>query len=211
MLEDFPNAELVIYNISPSHAIPATYPLLSNNEIFEDPEYEIEEKSRTFSRGSSDPLTCYRGLGAAVDTDEEEEEVTAAQGALAKPDEDDENVDEPSEIYNPLKSQPLFLAAKALPEELEKVIVEALDELCPPLSSTPALHDKALRIVFSVGIDVMIIDSELSAGIGPLRLVPSDLVTDTDTENVFGNFIIPDLSDIDAEDDSDEDEGIKGI
>lgn len=74
---------------------------------------------------------------------------------------------------------------------LEEYFVEALDELCPPLASTPRLEDKALRVVFSVGIDVMMVDAERSAQLGKFKLQPTDLLTSTQTDDVFEYFMLP--------------------
>ena len=74
---------------------------------------------------------------------------------------------------------------------------EALDRICPALSTTPRLQDKALRVVFSVGIDAVLMDAELSAMMGKFSLRPEDMLASSSTDNVWGNFMMPN-------DDSDE-------
>lgn len=73
----------------------------------------------------------------------------------------------------------------------EEIMIEALDEVCPPLKSTPLLEDKALRVVLSVGIDCVMVDAERSAMLGKLRLRPADMLTSTQTDDVFSRFCLP--------------------
>ena len=55
------HADLVIYPISPSHAIPASYPMLDPNpEVYQSDEVSAEE-TRTFTRGAVDPFLCFQG------------------------------------------------------------------------------------------------------------------------------------------------------
>lgn len=73
----------------------------------------------------------------------------------------------------------------------EIAIAAQLDALCPPLSSTPRLQDKAIRAVLSIGVDVVVVDADCSAAMGPLGLLPADLLTSDDTDSLFGYFMIP--------------------
>ncbi len=77
--------------------------------------------------------------------------------------------------------------------EIEDSLMDRLDSLCSPLRNTPRLEDKALRVVFSVGVEAAIVDAEQSAKIGKLRLTPKDLLSDAMTEKVFGRFSVEDL------------------
>lgn len=77
------------------------------------------------------------------------------------------------------------------PAIIERELGNSLDILCPALKSTPLLQDKALRIVFSAGVDVMIIDAEHSAMLGKFSLTPKDMITSDDTSDVFEKFGIP--------------------
>lgn len=83
---------------------------------------------------------------------------------------------------------------------LEEYFVDSLDELCPPLVSTPLLQEKALRLVFSIGIDVVIVDAERSAQLGKLALKPSDLLTSQQTDDAFEYFKLPFGDERDSED-----------
>jgi hypothetical protein len=74
--------------------------------------------------------------------------------------------------------------------DIEKAISETLDELCPPLSKTPLLQEKCLRVVFSVGIDTVMIDCMTLAYIGKLNIKSKDLLSSGQTEKVFGNFMV---------------------
>ena len=70
------------------------------------------------------------------------------------------------------------------------MINKTLDQLCPPLASTPLLQDKCLRVVFSVGVETVIIDAMTYAHIGKLSLQPKDMLASDDTEDVFGSFMV---------------------
>ena len=72
--------------------------------------------------------------------------------------------------------------------ETEEYFGKELDDHCVLLESTPKLQDKAMRIVLSVGCEVVIIDSELSACLRKLTLNPMDLLTADETHDIFGNF-----------------------
>lgn len=76
-------------------------------------------------------------------------------------------------------------------DQMEEFFADALNELCPPLKSTPRLEDKALRVVMSVGIDLVMMDAETSAMIGKFRLKASDLLTHQQTDDVFETFMVP--------------------
>ncbi len=78
-----------------------------------------------------------------------------------------------------------------LDERIEKHLAHALDTLCPALESTPKLQDKALRLVFSVGVDVVMLDAETSGIINKFSLQHKDMVSSDDSEAVFGGFLIP--------------------
>ena len=86
--------------------------------------------------------------------------------------------------------------------ETEEYFGKELDDHCVLLETTPKLQDKAMRIVLSVGCEVVIIDSELSACLRKLTLNPLDLLTADETNDIFGNFGI---QRDDNENDEDED------
>lgn len=73
---------------------------------------------------------------------------------------------------------------------------KALDTLCPPLQTTSRLEDKALRCVFSVGVEAVLLQAEISAMLGPLNLRTADMISSDETSKVFGTLVIPDLDDI---------------
>ena len=78
-----------------------------------------------------------------------------------------------------------------IPPPIDNVVGQALDSLCPALATSKELHDKALRLVFSVGMDAVILDAELSSMIGPLSLRPEDMLASNATDDVWGNFMVP--------------------
>ena len=123
-----------------------------------------------------------------------------------------QNADPHAEAYRPLKAgesadTPRILDITGMDlvtglnaPAMEEYFVDALDELCPPLQSTLLLQDKALRVVLSVGIDVVLVDAERSAMLGKFNLKPADLLTDKDTDAVFEYFKLPYGDERDAED-----------
>ena len=84
----------------------------------------------------------------------------------------------------------LPLVSGMLGSILEAQIAKALDDLCPSLQSTPRLQDKAMRVVFSVGVDVLVIDSSLCAHMGKLAIGAPHLIKAKETDNVFGSFMM---------------------
>lgn len=116
---------------------------------------------------------------------------------------DDSDIDERVHMAVPL-------ITGILPEELEGGLVSALDELAPRLASTPRLQDKALRVVFSVGIDVVVMDAESSCLAGRLQLRPEDMLSSNDTDDVWGVFMVPDMNEVCRDlDDGDDDDDIE--
>jgi hypothetical protein len=71
---------------------------------------------------------------------------------------------------------------------IEAKLAEDLNDCAEVLESTPRLQDKALRCVFSVGIDCCIIDAESSVKMGRLELRQGDIVSHKLTDGVFGEF-----------------------
>ena len=47
-----------------------------------------------------------------------------------------------------------------------------------------------------MGTDVAILDAEMSAIMGKLKLRPEHLLTADDTQNVFGAFVLPSIKDM---------------
>ena len=79
---------------------------------------------------------------------------------------------------------------------MERTIANVLDSLCPKLKSSRKLQSKALRCVFSIGIDAVVLDSECSAQMGKLTLRPEDFLSSDDSHEVFGSFMMPDLQEL---------------
>ena len=48
-------------------------------------------------------------------------------------------------------------------------------------------------MVFSAGMDVMMLDAELSGMLDPLSLGPEDMLSFDETEGVFGHFAVPSI------------------
>lgn len=78
-----------------------------------------------------------------------------------------------------------------------------MDSLCPQLKSTPLLEQKALRVVYSAGVDVMVLDSDSSVAVGRPLLTPKHMLSSSATTDIFGNFMVPFIS---AEDEPGSDE-----
>lgn len=53
--------------------------------------------------------------------------------------------------------------------------------------------------MFSAGVEVVLVDAELSATLGPLNLRPDQLLSPHDSEDVFLNFSMPDMNNISEE------------
>lgn len=75
-------------------------------------------------------------------------------------------------------------------KDIEEKVSEALVTLCPKLKSSKTLQDKALRLVLSIGNDVCVVDSDLSAALGKFNLTVKDVLSAKDSDNVFGQFQI---------------------
>lgn len=142
---------------------------------------------RSYSRASIDPFTCLPGTTGPVFESEDEELVHRVRegdaGSIKPMKGDDAEVERAEEE--------VILVDGIMPQEVQAVLGSVLDDLCPALSSTPRLEDKALRVVFSVGIDCVIVDASISAYLEPISLSSNDLLTSDDTEDVFGEFMVP--------------------
>lgn len=226
--------DLVIYQISPSTACPATFPMLDPATDQYDPQAQEgdiihNEQNRKLTRGALDPLVCFRGRGKGLVKPEQEHledkehlekmhddmNKRAEVSAASDPSEEIEREElrEFNRTQTPYTAKELeevrdlgmkaheavagghrlevYLAEGAISKPLGESISKAFDYICPALKSTPHLQDKALRIIFSTGVEVMMIDSELSAMIGKLKIKPKDLVTLDETEELFTQFVVP--------------------
>jgi hypothetical protein len=116
---------------------------------------------------------------------------------------DEASADEFSDADDPDLAEEAHLVSGLRSRDDEEYLGELLNEYCPQLRSTPRLQDKALRCVFSVGVDVVILDAELSAMAGKLALRPEDMLPSSATDKIFGNFSMElntgDSSDVDSE------------
>lgn len=127
------------------------------------------------------PLSCYHGgayLNGSVVEDSSTED--------GKTNSEESNQTELALNLNEKKETVLLTGANLRP--YETVLRHRLDQLCPPLISTPPLELKALRAVFSVGIDMVVLDAEVSARFGRLALRPEHMITSDDTDELFGQF-----------------------
>lgn len=100
---------------------------------------------------------------------------------------------------------PTILLSNLYPEEIEAPINETLNYLCPALRNTVVpnrngynyntLQQKAMRVVYSIGVDVLVMDAYTSAALGKVDyIVVNDLLTPYDTQNVFGQFGVPKMN-----------------
>ncbi len=102
------------------------------------------------------------------------------------------STDSPIIHYDTLQPEgALQLVSGSLPIKLEKYLVSQFDDLCPPLQTSTRLEMKALRAIFSIGIDAVCIQSDILANIDPLILSSKDFITANDTNELFGEFQIP--------------------
>ena len=85
-------------------------------------------------------------------------------------------------------------------DESDTYFGQELDDNCSLLESTPKLEDKALRVVLSVGCEVVIVEAELSAYLRKLELSPDDLLTSDQTDLLFGEFGVSIKQDDDDDD-----------
>jgi hypothetical protein len=92
---------------------------------------------------------------------------------------------------------PMITGEFFIPAE-EKVLQDSLDSFCPPLKSTPLLQDKGLRLVFSVGIDAVLLDADTSARLQKISLTASDMITPDDSADAFEQFYIPEATSEDS-------------
>lgn len=168
------HGDLIIYNITPTTNIPATVPMLDPNPDDVDPSmFESQENKRTVTRASINPFLCYPGLHGYVHNGEDASKYDG----------------EP--LHESLLYTPVTLVDKLAPSFVHSIASHTLDQLAPALASSKLLSDKVLRTIFSYGVDVVIVDSFTSAHLEPLSLLPSDILTSAETDDVFGSIHIP--------------------
>lgn len=74
----------------------------------------------------------------------------------------------------------------------EHILASRLDELCPELESTPRLEDKAIRAVLSTEVELLYVHLEDAILLpSQVSLRPEQLLHISETERIFGNFVIP--------------------
>ncbi|KAJ1405190.1 hypothetical protein B484DRAFT_216367 [Ochromonadaceae sp. CCMP2298] len=130
--------------------------------------------------------------GAEVGTEEAEgAEVGAGRDVEGTEVEAYDNLKVDSYNTYELSALELHLITGEQPEAVQQALGASLDALCPPLASSKTLQHKALRVVFSVGVDVCIIDAEASAKLGRLSLTSEDMLTSDETDQVFEHFYLP--------------------
>ena len=149
---------------------------LRNEEL----EEEDEEEEQEVVTGMEAVVVAARNgsLQAGEAADDAEDESVAVQLSSNNYDEKEFMPDMP-------------LVSGLYSSRVERLLADSLDNLCPSLTSTPLLQEKALRVVFSQGVEVMIIDAEHSAMLGKLKLAYDELLTPEETLGVIENFQIP--------------------
>jgi hypothetical protein len=123
------------------------------------------------------PLTCYFGWGDGPETSQRQEERL-------------ENSIDPTIVDSSYGRESVLLYSPLYDENREKYLKEKLDSLCPKVKKSKTLEEKALRIVMSVGVDAVVLDSDLSAAMGKFKLKPRDMLASRDTDDVFGAFYV---------------------
>lgn len=165
---------------------------------------EYHDRHRKFTRMAVHPFCCYRGHGSPTPPDMEDDvemkrnskskSAISKSAELIKESTQANDTSDPDVPYiNGIKEDDpvIFLISGILPDEISDKFGEALDALCPALSSTPKLEDKALRIVLSYGHEIVTIEPEIKPALGKLKLTPDDLVCIDDVAIIFGGFMIP--------------------
>lgn len=147
---------------------------LSDDDEDEDMEMETPRAPRLLTRVASDPMICYHNVDAIVmdekaSMESQMEAVEARQNALI----------------------PWLMFSGVNDADDEKDMAEALVGLCPKLSNSRTLQEKALRIALSVEMDMVLVDAELSAVLGKFPLTSDKLLTHQDTTEIFKRFVIP--------------------
>ena len=99
----------------------------------------------------------------------------------------------------------LILLSGLRHKEFEDYFAKELDAHCILLETTPKLQDKGLRLAFSVGCELAIIDAETSSMLRKLTLRPSDLLTSDETGDLFGEFGVQSAMQEESDSDSDSD------
>ncbi len=174
--------EFVAYSMSLTTAMPATYPMLPPPlEQFPEEfrtDFDRIRPERRLTRIAVDSFLARRGRGKSSEDDEL----------------DDDNENEESGGNQPLhQGMPFVLISP--PEGEEDLVADAiaaeLNELCPPLETSPRLQDKVLRAIMSIEVDCVIADAELAPHLGMPDVHPQQALTSDDTDDIFGTFVIP--------------------
>lgn len=184
--------ELVAYNISPTSAIPATYPMLpASLEQYNPAEYaeeglkELNPLDRTLSRMSIDGFLARRGRGT-----DDVEDVTPGDTAKLTQMLGHDELQQREELHSGM-AFPLASPPGDMQSDAAELICQALDEMCPPLRSSPRLQDKTLRAVLSIGIDCIVADADLAPLLGQIQVHPEQMLHSDDTDGIFGVFMLP--------------------
>ena len=186
------NCEFVAYSISPTSAMPHTYPMLpASLDQYNPTEYahegliETDILSRSLSRISVDGFLARRGRGLL---DEEEDALSVSEKNAKFL---GQNVVNPDEKIHEGSPFPLVSAVPGMHSETAEYMCQVLDELCPHLQTTPRLQDKTLRVILSIGIDCVIADADLAPILGKHGVLPEHILHHEDTDDVFGVFMLP--------------------
>jgi len=183
--------EFVAYNVSPTSAIPATYPMLpASLEQYNPAEYaeeglnELDPADRTLTRISMDGFLARRGRGDEDDTDDslDKAKLTKMLGY--------DEIKPSEELYHGM-AFPLASPPAGVQSDAAELICQALDELCPQLRSSPRLQDKTLRAVLSIGIDCVVADADLAPLLGKIEVTSTQMLHSDDTDGVYGVFMLP--------------------
>lgn len=108
----------------------------------------------------------------------------------------------PATLDDHEEAVPLVLLSDLYPEEIEQSLQDTLNELCPALQRVSpgsvggqTLQHKALRVVMSTGMDVVVLDAHTSVALATAQsrivLTSDDMLLPTETEDVFGCFGVP--------------------
>ena len=120
-----------------------------------------------------DPLLCYPGDDPDDVNDDDEDGVGVLSGLHSADDDDSDDKAGSRQQQGRTDGTAIGaipLVSGMLPVSLEEMVGQSLDALCPPLATSTSLQDKGLRVVMSVGVDVVVVDALLSSKMGRLAL-----------------------------------------
>lgn len=149
----------------------------------------LDNLERHFLRMAWNPFTCYRGVGESILIENEED--------MARIIEEDGNLEWTKQQYDFVKHDhnklnKLTLVDKRNMKVIEDSIKNTFDEVCPSLKFSSHLQDKTMSLIYSQGIDVAVVDSDLHVAVGPSNVNIDNISFEEDASRLFYSFCVPD-------------------